>query len=72
MKISFGTKEEHKREQQKAFLALSPADRFYSFLRLSRLIIRFPQAENLKKDTSKNFMIDFTKRSSPFEKSKSN
>jgi hypothetical protein len=70
MNISFGTKEEHKREQQKAFLALSPAERFYSFLRTSRLLMSFPQAENLKKDTSKNFVIDFTERSSPFEKGK--
>jgi hypothetical protein len=57
MKISYGTKEEHKREQQKAFLALSPAERFYSFLRLSRRIAEFPIA-NEKKESTTNFVIE--------------
>jgi len=57
MNISFGTKEEHKREQQKAFLALSPAERFYSFLRLSRRIAEFPVA-NEKEGSTANFVIE--------------
>ncbi|MFN2429334.1 MAG: hypothetical protein ABR574_04920 [Cryomorphaceae bacterium] len=55
MRISFGTKEEHKFEKQEAFLALSPADRFYAFLRLSRRIAEFPTAR--KKDESSSNLI---------------
>lgn len=58
MEISFGSKDEHKREQEKAFLALSPAERFYAFLRLSERMAKFPRAEKDKKDLSKNFVIE--------------
>ncbi|MFT5595836.1 MAG: hypothetical protein ACI9CP_002031 [Cryomorphaceae bacterium] len=56
MKVSFGTKEEHKRLKREEFFALSPADRFYAFLRLSRRIAEFPTEQKVKTETS-NFVI---------------
>ena len=56
MKISFGTKEEHKRLKQEEFLALAPIERVYSFLRLSERIAQFPSRVESKKENS-NFVI---------------
>ena len=55
MEIKFQSKEESNAEQEKAFLALSPAERFYSFLALSERMKDFPtKAKYEKKD---NFLI---------------
>jgi hypothetical protein len=55
MKITFGTKEEHKRMKEEAFLALPPAERFYAFLKLSKRIAQFPRKK--VESTSSNFVI---------------
>jgi len=55
MEIKFQTKEESNAEQEKAFLVLSPSERFYSFLALMERLKDFPtKAKNEKKD---NFLI---------------
>ena len=55
MEIKFQTKEESNAEQERAFLALSPAERFYSFLALAERMKDFPtKAKPEKKD---NFLI---------------
>jgi len=56
MKISFGTKEEHKRQKQEEFLALSPVERIYAFLRLSSRIAEFPTAQKNNEPTQ-NFVV---------------
>ena len=59
MEISFRSKEESKREQERAFLALSKADRFLQFLELSRAIRNnFPKLkkEEINKD---NLILQF-------------
>lgn len=60
MEVKFKTKEESKKEQLDAFLALSGAERVMLFLRMSKRLKRFPT--KYKKDYSKNFVIDFTKK----------
>jgi hypothetical protein len=60
MKVSFGTKEEHKRQKQEEFLALSPVERYHAFLRLSRKIAEFPSKE---KEEKGNFVINKWKNS---------
>ena len=56
MEIKFQTKEESKAEQEKNFLALSPAERMYSFFALMQRMKDFPtKAKNEKKD---NFVIE--------------
>ncbi|MFV0377644.1 MAG: hypothetical protein ACK5JD_10130 [Mangrovibacterium sp.] len=59
MKILFRTKEEANREQQEAFLALSPEERFLSFLELSRKILQFPMADGTikRQPNPSNFII---------------
>lgn len=42
MEVRFQTKEESNKQQQEDFLKLSKVERFYSFLRLSERISRFP------------------------------
>ena len=59
MKISFQTKEESKRKQEEAFLALSGGERFMKFLELQEAMQMFPtQAKPEKKD---NFVIELWK-----------
>ncbi|AOW08853.1 hypothetical protein EM308_04670 [Flavobacterium gilvum] len=56
MEIRFQTKEESNQRQQEDFLKLSKVERFYSFLRLSERISKFPvkNRDNKNKD---NFLI---------------
>jgi len=42
MEIRFQTKEESNRQQYEEFLKLSKVERFYSFLRLSERMSKFP------------------------------
>lgn len=56
--ISFGNKDEHKREQERAFLALSPIERFYAFLRLSRRMKKFHGASPVDLEKNQNFIIE--------------
>jgi hypothetical protein len=56
MKIFYGTKEQHKELKQKEFLALTPVERFYAFLRLSERIAEFPTKAETVKDSG-NFVI---------------
>lgn len=53
--IKFQTKEQSKKEQEEAFLALSPSERFVQFLRLSEKIAKF---QGPKKDFGNNFVIE--------------
>jgi hypothetical protein len=56
MQIRFQTKEESKRLQEEEFLKLSPAERFYAFLRLSERMKSFPA--KIKEETkTDNFVI---------------
>ncbi len=56
MKLHFQTKEESNRKQLEAFLKLSGAERFASFLRLSEKLSRFP-VKNKKATKTGNFEI---------------
>jgi len=56
MRILYRTKEEANEEQKNNFLALSPAERFYSFLSLSEKIMQFPGKKVKKID--ENFIIN--------------
>ena len=56
MEIKFQTKEESKAAQEKAFLALTPAQRVYAFFDLMQRMKEFPtKAKDEKKD---NFVIE--------------
>ncbi len=55
MEITFQTKKQSNLQQQANFLKLSKIERFYSFLRLSEHICRFPVKH--KKEDSSNFII---------------
>ena len=57
MEIRFLTKEESKKEQLEAFLKLSGAERFYSFLELSRTILKKFPTQITEKETN-NFVIE--------------
>jgi hypothetical protein len=57
MEIRFLTKEESKKEQLEAFLKLSGAERFYSFLELSRTILKKFPTQIPEKETN-NFVIE--------------
>jgi hypothetical protein len=57
MKIVFQTKQESNQQQLESFLALSGAERLYSFLRLSKRISNFPVKKQEKQKT-KNFVIN--------------
>lgn len=56
MRILYRTKEEANEEQKNNFLALSPVERFYSFLSLSEKIMQFPGKKMKKID--ENFIIN--------------
>ncbi|WP_343696010.1 hypothetical protein [Flavobacterium sp.] len=56
MEIRFQTKEESNKQQQEEFLKLSKAERFYSFLRLSERMSRFPVKNKIDKNKD-NFQI---------------
>ncbi len=58
MEIKFQTKEESNKAQQEAFLRLSKADRFYSFLHLMEKVSQFP-TKAIKKNST-NFIIEIT------------
>lgn len=60
MKITFQTKEQSNTQQQDDFLKLSKADRFFSFVILSKKISSFPTKKVAIR--SNNFIIDFTKK----------
>lgn len=57
MEIRFLTKEESKKEQLEAFLKLSGAERFYSFLELSRTILKKFPTQITEKETN-NFVLE--------------
>lgn len=56
MEIKFQTKEESKQIQREEFLKLKPADRFFTFLKLSRKILKYPTKakDTINKD---NFIL---------------
>lgn len=56
MEIRFQTKEESNRQQQEEFLKLSKVERFYSFLRLSERMSKFPVKNKVDKNKD-NFQI---------------
>lgn len=56
MEIRFQTKEESNKKQKEDFLKLSKTERFYSFLRLSERISRFPVKNKVDKNKD-NFII---------------
>lgn len=60
MKITFQTKEQSNTQQLDDFLKLSKAERFFSFVILSKKINAFPTKRVTTKNT--NFIIDFTKK----------
>jgi hypothetical protein len=60
MELKFRTKEEANQEQLNSFLALSPVDRFYSFLNLIQRINRF--GTKAKSKTKNNFEIIIKQR----------
>jgi hypothetical protein len=56
VEIRFQTKEESNKQQQEDFLKLTKVERFYSFLRLSERISRFPVKNKVDKNKD-NFQI---------------
>ncbi|WP_201739464.1 hypothetical protein [Dokdonia sinensis] len=54
MEVTFTTKEESNKLQEKAFLALSPSERFLAFLNLSIAIQRLHPTEF---DPKENFVL---------------
>lgn len=56
MEIRYQTKEESNKQQQEDFLKLSKIERFYSFLRLSEQISKFPVKNKVDKNKG-NFQI---------------
>ncbi|MCA1752052.1 MAG: hypothetical protein LC670_09735 [Flavobacteriales bacterium] len=58
MEISYRTKEESNREQEEAFLRLSPAERMMAFFELSRRIARFPVQHTDEARRKGNFVIE--------------
>jgi len=56
MEIRFQTKEESNKQQQEDFLNLPKVERFYSFLRLSERISRFPVKNKVDRNKD-NFLI---------------
>ena len=57
MEIKFRTKVESNKAQQEAFLALSPTERFFAFLKLSYELMDFPVKYHPKKNNLPNFEI---------------
>ena len=60
MKITFQTKEESNQAQEAEFLALSPTERFFRFLWLSRRMKSFPT--KAKEEENGNFVIEIKKK----------
>ncbi|MCB9426567.1 MAG: hypothetical protein H6584_06015 [Flavobacteriales bacterium] len=58
MEIKFRTKEEANQEQLKEYLALSPIERIYAFLRLVQKVNRFPTRAPRKKNDNFQIVID--------------
>ena len=54
--IQFRTKEESNKAQEESFLALSPTQRFYSFIDLIQKVKRFPTKSEPKNND--NFIIE--------------
>lgn len=59
MQIKFQTKEESKKEQQKAFLKLSGAERVWRFFKLCAEVNDFPT--KYKKEKTGNFVIEINR-----------
>lgn len=60
MEIAYTTKEESKREQEAAFLALTPHERFLNFIALSKAINKlYPPS---KATNNENFVIDLSRK----------
>jgi hypothetical protein len=55
MEISFRTKEESNKEQEAAFLALTPMERLYTFFDMIRWHQQLPTQKN--PETSNNFIL---------------
>lgn len=60
MEIKYGSKEESKAEQEARFLALSPAERFYAFLKLMEQMKNVPT--KAKPEEKDNFRIEIKTR----------
>ncbi|RDY57882.1 hypothetical protein [Flagellimonas nanhaiensis] len=58
MKIDFRTKKESNSIQEKDFLALLPADRFYRFLEMAERLKNFPVKESKVSKTENSFVIE--------------
>ncbi len=59
MKITYQTKEESKKKQEEAFLALSGGERFMRFLELCEAMQMFPT--KAKPEKKNNFVIEIWK-----------
>jgi hypothetical protein len=68
MEISFQTKEESNRMQEEEFLKLSPAERFYAFLRLSERMKDFPNKTPIERSKDNFQIIIHSKRDRAMEK----
>jgi hypothetical protein len=60
MEIRFQSKDESNKQQEQAFLALSPVDRFIAFIRLSNQILKFPTKAST--ETKSNFVLELKKK----------
>ncbi|MCX2681544.1 hypothetical protein OOZ15_16440 [Galbibacter sp. EGI 63066] len=67
MEITFTTKEITNKEQQAAFLALKPTERFYAFLNMAERLKDFPsKAKGHKKKA--NFLIEIRRDGKQMER----
>ena len=66
--IRFITKEQSKREQEKAFYALSPGQRFEEFLKLCERMGKYKTWANDNRDYGNNLVLE--RRNQPFKKNK--
>jgi hypothetical protein len=57
MKLIFETKEQSNQRRLEAFLALSPTERFYAFLRISRAYAKLYNFERKERKTN-NFIVE--------------
>jgi len=57
MEINFRTKSASNKAQQEEFLALTPTERFFAFLKLSYELRDFPTKYPSKNDNTANFEI---------------
>jgi hypothetical protein len=59
MEIRYLTKEESNRIREEEFMALTPADRFFAFLELSRRVNQlFPSKTTFEERTKGNFILE--------------